>query len=74
MINKQDTVKMVNLKPAMLYNYRVRAISVASDGTRVKGAYFTAVSAGEESVRAFAEVKSSVASHSYCCTYGWLVR
>lgn len=31
-------VKMVNLKPAMLYKYRVRAISVASDGTRVKGA------------------------------------
>ena len=29
---------MVNLKPAMLYKYRVRAISVASDGTRVKAA------------------------------------
>ena len=32
------------------------------NGTRIKGAYFTAVSEGEESVRAFAEVKSSVAS------------
>jgi hypothetical protein len=31
-------VRMVNLKPAMLYKYRVRAISVASDGTRVKAA------------------------------------
>ena len=32
-----------------------------TDGTRLKGAYFTAVSEGEESVRAFAEVKSTVA-------------
>ena len=31
-------------------------------GTRVKGAYFTAVAEGEESVRAFAEIKTSVAS------------
>lgn len=29
-------VRMVNLKPAMLYQYRVRAVSVASDGTRIK--------------------------------------
>ncbi len=29
-------VRMVNLKPAMVYQYRVRAISVASDGTRIK--------------------------------------
>ncbi|MBQ6093260.1 MAG: fibronectin type III domain-containing protein, partial [Clostridia bacterium] len=28
-------VRMVNLKPATLYKYRVRAISVASDGTRI---------------------------------------
>lgn len=33
-----------------------------TDGTRVKGAYFTAVTEGDESVRAFAEVKSSAAS------------
>lgn len=31
-------VRMVNLKPATLYKYRVRAISVASDGTRIKAA------------------------------------
>ena len=31
-------VRMVNLKPATLYQYRVRAISVASDGTRIKAA------------------------------------
>ena len=31
-------VRMVNLKPAMLYQYRVRAISIASDGKRIKAA------------------------------------
>lgn len=29
-------VRMINLKPATVYKYRVRAISVASDGTRIK--------------------------------------
>ena len=33
-----------------------------SDGMRVKGAYFTAIAEGEESVRAFAEVKTAVQS------------
>ncbi len=40
-----DYVRMVNLKPAMLYQYRIRAISIASDGKRIKApasATFTA--------------------------------
>ena len=33
-----------------------------SDGTRLKGAYFTAIAEGDESVRAFAEIKTTVAA------------